>query len=117
MSTLSVKSPSAAVSTLTLLVLAAVLISIAGFSEALLELVRRWNGQEEYSHGFLIPIVTAWLLWTRRDAIADSIGPPSLAGPVLIALAIVMNIVGELSAIFIISQVGFVIALMGIVLA
>src|SRR6204780_2276939 len=117
MSTLSVKSPSAAVSTLTLLVLAAVLISIAGFSEALLELVRRWNGQEEYSHGFLIPVVSAWLLWTRRDALRASVGAPSLVGPALILLAIVMHIVGVLGAIWILSQVGFVISLIGIVLA
>ena len=117
MSTLSVKSPSAAVSTLTLLVLAAVLISIAGFSEALLELVRRWNGQEEYSHGFLIPVVSAWLLWTRRDALRASVGTPSLVGPGLILVAIAMHVIGVLGAIWILSQVGFVISLIGIVLA
>ena len=44
----------------------AVLVSLAVFSGALLELVGRWSRQEEYSHGFLIPVVAAWLLWTRR---------------------------------------------------
>jgi exosortase D (VPLPA-CTERM-specific) len=115
--TLSIRKSPVQLSVLGMSAIVIVLVCIAGFGGALLELIRRWNGQEEYSHGFLIPIVTAWLLWTRRDAIADSIGPPSLAGLVLIALAIIMNIVGELSAIFIFSQVGFVIALLGIVLA
>jgi len=99
-----------------LLVLLAILIAILGFSGALTELVHRWNRQEEYSHGFLIPVVTAWLLWTRRDALRANIGQPSWIGPVLVLLAIAMHITGELSAIFILSQIGFVVALIGIVL-
>ena len=79
-------------------------------------LVYRWNHQEEYSHGYLIPIVAAWLLWSRRDALRTNVGQPSWIGPILVLLAIAMHIVGKLSAIFILSQIGFVIALVGIVL-
>ncbi len=117
MSTLSLKKPPTGLSILTLLAIAAVLVSVAAFGGALLELVRRWSGQEEYSHGFLIPVVSAWLLWTRRDALRASIGPPSVAGAALVLLAIAMGVIGELSAIWILSQVGFVVALVGIVLA
>jgi len=99
-----------------LLVVVAMLVAILGFSGALAELVHRWNQQEEYSHGFLIPAVTACLLWTRRDALRANIGRPSWTGPVLVLLAIAMHIAGELSAMFILSQIGFVVALIGIVL-
>ena len=93
-----------------------VLIAIAGFNGALLELVHHWADREEYSHGFLIPFVAAWMLWVRRGALSASIGPPAWTGPVLIALATVTHIIGELSAISILSQVSFVLALMGLVL-
>jgi exosortase D (VPLPA-CTERM-specific) len=116
MSTLSIKKAPPAVSLPAVLAIAAVLVCVAAFGPALLELVRRWNSQEEYSHGFLIPVVSAWLLWTRRDALHASIGPSSLAGAALVLLAIVMGIIGELSAIWLLSQIGFVLALMGIVL-
>ncbi len=99
------------------LALIAALIAAVGFSGALLELVRRWSAQEEYSHGFLIPLVTAWLLWTRRDALLASIGRPAWTGAVLILLAMVMHIIGQLSAIFILSQMAFIVALLGITLA
>src|ERR1019366_6008769 len=95
----------------------AVLVALVAFSGPLLELVNRWIKQEEYSHGFLIPVIVAWLLWTRRDALIASIGRPSWTGPALILLAAVMHIVGKLSALFIFSQVGFVIALIGIALS
>jgi exosortase D (VPLPA-CTERM-specific) len=93
------------------------LLAAIAFRGALLELVRRWTNQEEYSHGFLIPLVVAWLLWTRRDALLASIGRPSWTGPLLILLAMIMHVVGALSAIFILSQLAFIVALLGIILA
>lgn len=99
-----------------LLVSISVLIGLVAFSESLLELVHRWSSQEEYSHGFLIPIIVAWLLWTRRDALLASVGRRSWTGPVLILLAAVMHITGKLSALYILSQVGFIVALIGVVL-
>jgi len=99
-----------------LLVGISVLVCLVSFREALSELVHRWTVQEEYSHGFLIPVIVAWLLWTRRHAILASIGRPTWTGPTLILLAAVMHIVGKLSALFILSQVAFVVALIGITL-
>jgi exosortase D (VPLPA-CTERM-specific) len=99
-----------------LLILVAVLVAIAAFRGTLSELVGRWMRQEEYSHGFLIPVISAWLLWTRRDALAASLGAPSWTGPALVALAALMHVFGELSALFVLSQLGFLVALMGIVL-
>ena len=117
MSTLSIKRPPYSLPVLALLATGAVLVSIAAFRPALLELVNRWSNQEEYSHGFLIPVVTLFLLWSRRDTIRTSIGQPSIFGPALIALALALHVVGELSAIWILSQIGFVLSLIGIVLA
>lgn len=99
-----------------LLVVAAIVVAFLGFSGALAELVHRWDTQEEYSHGYLIPVVTAWLLWSRRDALSANVGQPNWIGPVLVLLAIAMHVIGELSAIYILSQIGFIIALIGIVL-
>jgi exosortase D (VPLPA-CTERM-specific) len=94
-----------------------VLLGLAEFSGALFELVKRWTAQEEYSHGFLIPLVTLWLLWARRDALFASIGRPARTGPVLMLLAMAMHIAGELSAMYILSQLAFIVALLGVMLA
>jgi exosortase D (VPLPA-CTERM-specific) len=95
----------------------AALLAAVAFHGALFELVRRWTTQEEYSHGFLIPLVAAWLLWTRRHALLASIGRPAWTGVLLILLAMLMHVTGAFSAIFILSQLAFVIALLGIILA
>src|SRR6185437_8867675 len=81
----------------------------------------RWTTQEEYSHGFLIPVISVWLLWTRRDALAASIGMPSRStawsGVALILLAGAFLVVGKLSATFLPGELGFLLALTGLVLA
>src|SRR5215475_11677194 len=84
----------------TLLVAVVVIAGLAAFSSGLLELIERWSRQEEYSHGFVIPFVVAWMLWSRRDALVKSVGKPSWIGTVVIFVAVIMLIVGELSAFF-----------------
>jgi exosortase D (VPLPA-CTERM-specific) len=92
------------------------IVALLTFSESLLELVRRWRVQEEYSHGFLIPVIVVWLLWTRRDALVASVGRPSWFGPALIVLAAAMHIAGKLSSLFFLSQFSFILAIIGVVL-
>lgn len=95
----------------------AVLLSVIAFSDGLSELVRRWSTQDEYNHGFLIPFISIWLLWQRREALLDSVGTPHWTGLLILALSVAMLVVGELTAIFLLLQVGFLVALAGIVVA
>jgi exosortase D (VPLPA-CTERM-specific) len=92
------------------------LLALVAFGGALVQLVNQWAAREEYSHGFLIPIVAVGLLWARRDALRTNLGQPVWAGPVLVLLATVIHIIGEVSAFHIFSQVGFVLAIIGLVL-
>ena len=100
-----------------LLVGVAVLAAIFAFHGALMELSHRWATQEEYSHGFLIPVVSAWLLWRGRNALRAAVGRPSWTGPALVLLAFAMHVIGELSSIFKLSHIAFIIVLAGIVLS
>jgi exosortase D (VPLPA-CTERM-specific) len=89
---------------------------IAAFWGGLDNVFARWMSEEEYSHGFFIPLIAVWLVWLRRDAVVASIGRSSWASPVLLLVALALLLVGELSAIFILIQLGFVLALVGLVL-
>jgi len=94
----------------------AALLTVFAFRGALVNLAWHWTTQEEYSHGYLIPLVTAWLLWAHRDAITAIIPRPAWGGPALVALAAIMHVIGQVTPIFILSQLAFVIALLGIIL-
>ena len=92
------------------------LIALVAFSDPLMGLVNRWASQEEYSHGFLIPVVTVWLFWVRREALRANVGRAIWAGPIVVLLATIMLLAGEMSATPILSQISFVVALVGLVL-
>ena len=94
-----------------------VVLALVAFSGPLSELVYRWANQEEYGHGFFIPLISLWLLWQRRDAVLASIGQPSLLGVGAIAISALMLIVGEFGAFRLTGQVGFLVCLAGIALA
>lgn len=94
----------------------AVLLAIAAYFGGLVELTSRWSKQEEYSHGFFIPLISLWLLWQRRDALRESVGMPSWFGPLLLLMSVALLLMGELTAIFILVQYGFLLCLLALVL-
>jgi exosortase D (VPLPA-CTERM-specific) len=116
MSTQVLELPRARTSRAWIFALITAAVAALAFRGAILDLVARWTSQEQYSHCFLIPLVTLWLLWTRRDALFASMGRPSWAGPAVILLAMFMQMIGTLSATMILSQLAFVTILLGIAL-
>ena len=58
-------------------------------------MVERWNGAGgDLSHGWLIPIVSGFVIWRMRAALLTEVRRPSLAGIVFVASAIVLHLVG-----------------------
>lgn len=93
----------------------ALVLAMAAFGSGLLELVRRWTQQEEYSHGFFIPVIALWFLWQRREALVASMGRPAWMGLVLVLASLVSLPLGELTATFLFIQLGFLLCLVGLV--
>ena len=37
------------------------------YGQVLIHLARQWYSDADYSHGFLVPLLSAYLIWQRRD--------------------------------------------------
>ena len=74
---------------------------VAAFWGGLSELVNRWDNQEEYSHGYLIPLVTAYLIWQRKDFLKSLEFKPTWFPVIFVALGITVSVIGEISAIYV----------------
>lgn len=96
------------------LFIVAIVLAILTYWNGLAEAVFRWGNQEEYSHGFLIPLVTLYILWEKQGLIKASIGPPLWSGVLIILAAVMIFIVGEISALYILIQYSFVFLLLGL---
>ena len=98
------------------LVVAGVLLTV-GFFDGLREMVHYWNTRPQYSHGFFIPAIAAFLLWQKRGQIAQLDLKGSWVGFVVVALGVALMFVGDLSTIYVVVQYAFLLTLYGAVLA
>jgi exosortase D (VPLPA-CTERM-specific) len=75
-----------------------------------------WH-QEEYSHGFLVPLISAFLLWQRRSQFAQVEFRSSWTGVLIAALGVAIYFLGALASITTIDTYALVIVLLGSALA
>lgn len=57
------------------------------------ELVHEWLDNSDNSHAFLVPFISAFLVWQRRDRLAKAPGGSSLAGGFLLATSLAIYLV------------------------
>ncbi|MFZ1099133.1 MAG: VPLPA-CTERM-specific exosortase XrtD [Steroidobacteraceae bacterium] len=75
-----------------------------------------WH-REEYSHGFLVPFVSAYLLWQRRHRFEQVEFHGSWIGVVVAALGVAIYFLGSVASITTVDTYALVIVLMGTALA
>lgn len=62
---------------------------------ALVALVHQWSTDENYSHGFLIPLISAYLIWDRRHQVRRCRTRVSIWGYVALVLGLALLIIGQ----------------------
>lgn len=75
-------------------------------------MISDWMIREEYSHGMLIPLLSAYLIYQRRGILA---GPPvhSWMGLLGVVVGLMVILFGKVSTIHALSQYGLVLTLIG----
>jgi len=85
------------------------------FREGLGNMLQFWESPE-YSHGYLIPFISLYLLSVRLVTLEQANPAPSWFGVVVVLGGLLGFLLGELSSLFIIVQYSFVLAFWGLVL-
>jgi len=76
-------------------------------------LVAQWWNEDEYSHGFLIPLVSGYLVWTKRDEIKATAIRPTPWGLVVMAMALAVYVTGIVGADLFLQRVSAVVMITG----
>ena len=88
--------------------------ALAAFGPGLRFMAASWQAVPEYSHGVMVPLVSAFLVWQQSDVLRSMKLRGVWSGLWLVAAAVAMGVLGELSAVRVISQYGFVVAVFGV---
>ena len=79
--------------------------------DSLKDMVYRWDTREEYGYGYMIPFITLFLIWQRKDQLEKVPFTGSVTGVFWLLFGVVVILLGQLSTIHSITNYGFVIAL------
>ena len=105
-------SVTATVSRKSVLLLALLVVII--YLPVLRDLVVRWWDDPNYSHGFLVPLVAAFLVWRSRADLKTMQAKPRIAGLIVAAVGISLFTVGNAGADYFSVAFSLVVVLFGL---
>jgi exosortase len=88
---------------------------VAVYFRIAMKLFVDWYNIPDYSHGFLVPLFAAFLIWDKRKILQITPVQPSWSGISLILLAITLLILGVYGVDLFTSRFSFVVMLVGLV--
>ncbi|NOY71585.1 MAG: VPLPA-CTERM-specific exosortase XrtD [Gammaproteobacteria bacterium] len=87
------------------------------FYNGLQPMFNAWFNKEEYSHGVLIPVISAYLVWLKKEELASLPFSGSWLGVIITLAGLFLFLMGELSTLYILVQYAFLLTLYGLVFA
>jgi len=79
-------------------------------------LVHEWYNDANYSHGFLVPLISGWLLWKKRQKLAELVNPSGDSlGLTLILLGMIIFVLANAAAEYFTLRFSLIITLYGII--
>jgi len=86
------------------------------FFDGLYNMIGHWES-DEYSHGYLLPFITGYFIWQKKNELLKIPFSGSWIGVALFCLGLFGFLVGELSTLFTVIQYSFLLTLGGMLLA
>ena len=102
---------------LALAVAAVGLLSLVPFWDGIRQMWGWWVDSAEYSHGLLIPPITAFLIWQQKDRLERMPFPGSWWGVALVLAGGAVLVLGQFGTVFVLVQYAYLITLYGLALA
>lgn len=96
-----------------------ILLALLGFiyQDGLARMLTNWIDNEEYSHGWFIPLISGYLIWQKRDEISSLPVDKPWPGVVLTLFGLAIYFLGEMSAITVIVMYSMIIVLAGVAMS
>jgi exosortase len=95
----------------------AVVLFVLTYVPTMIWMWDRWFARDSYySHGILVPFVTAFFIWQKKDVLAATEKIRSKWGMALIIAGMLMHVFGSLMRVYFISGFSMLVVLIGLIL-
>jgi exosortase len=68
------------------------------YRHAFVKLVDDWINDPNYTHGFIVPLASIWIIWSMRETLAKTVVEPKSWGLLVIGFAVLQLLAGTLGA-------------------
>ncbi len=85
------------------------------YGPIIVKLVHQWDTDADYSHGFLVPFLSAYLIWQRRDKLAEVVRRPSNWGVVIVLGSLGLLFLGSLGAELFLTRISMITMICGLI--
>jgi len=89
---------------------------VALYFRVIPDMVKQWAQDDNYSHGFLVPLIAGYFLWQRWPDLKDKLVKPSLPGLAVIIFGLLQLLLGWLSTELFSMRSSLIVILIGMVL-
>jgi exosortase len=96
------------------LILVGLLLAI--YRDILFRLGQQWYLDPDYSHGFLVPVLSLYFIWERRRQLQSLQRSPSVVGIGLLAFGLLMLFMGSVGAELYLQRTSLIVVIAGLVL-
>lgn len=97
-----------------LLLLVALIAAV--YYDVVWRLVKQWSDDPNFSHGFIVPLFSAFIVWTKRKELSALVPEPSNWGLSVIIGSLLLVILGSLGAELFVARVSFISLLAGMII-
>ncbi len=87
------------------------------FRAGVQRLVDVWESSPEYSYGYLVPLISLFLVWQRKNELAQLESRGSWAGAGVALVGVLLGLIGQLATVYTVQQIGLIATICGFVLA
>jgi exosortase len=84
------------------------------FHQTILNLIEDWSTNPNFSHGFLIPFISGFMIWHKRKNLSHYPLEPSNFGLFIIASGLFLHVVGNIGAELFTQRFSIVVVLLGL---
>ena len=100
-----------------LLLLMAFTVLLFAYYDGLKQMFLQWGSSEEYGYGYVIPLIAMFFVWQKKNELSELPFTGSWVGVLVLVIGGVLLLMGDLAALFIVTQYAFLVALAGLILA
>ena len=97
-----------------LLVVLAALITL--YLPYLQTLVAAWSSNDDYSHGYFIPLISIYMIWSVRDQLTRATINPYNTGLVLVVIGLGLLVIAKIGSELFLQRLSLIVVLLGLVL-